>query len=152
MAAFGYWAGYAGAAIALLSWAHQVRHPEVTQGPVPVFDSAPDLIQHIKSTVEPAIRANGSQLPRVMVIGALGRCDRGAVDFCLAAGLDQEFIQKWDMAETARGGPFAEIAASDIFINCVYLGLTLTPPFVTFESLSAQERRLRVHLRRKLRP
>jgi saccharopine dehydrogenase (NAD+, L-lysine-forming) len=144
VAAFGYWAGYAGTAVALLSWAHQVLHPGVPQGQVPVFDSAPDLIQHVKSTIEPAIRANGNQLPRVMVIGALGRCGKGAVDFCLAAGLDQELIQKWDMAETAPGGPFAEIAASDIFINCVYLGPTPSPPFITFDSLSSPERRLRV--------
>ncbi|KAI0433493.1 Saccharopine dehydrogenase [Xylaria sp. FL1042] len=144
VAAFGYWAGYAGAALALLSWAHQISHPGVTQGQVPLFDSAPALVQHIKSAVEPAIRANGDQPPRVVVVGALGRCGRGAVDFCLAAGLDQETILKMDMAETAAGGPFAEIAASDIFINCVYLGPNRTPPFVTLESLSAEGRRLRV--------
>ncbi|KAK2759775.1 hypothetical protein FQN54_002509 [Arachnomyces sp. PD_36] len=144
VAAFGYWAGYAGAAVALLSWAHQVQHPGVAQGPVPVFDSAPDLIRHIKSALEPAIRVNAGESPRVMVIGALGRCGSGAVDFCLAAGLGQDSIQKWDMAETARGGPFAEIAASDIFINCVYLGPNPAPPFITHESVSSQERRLRV--------
>ena len=144
VAAFGYWAGYAGAAIALMSWAHQILHPGVAQGPIPVFDSAPALLQHVKSSIEPAVRANNGQVPRVIVIGALGRSGKGAVDFCLAAGLDQESILKWDLAETARGGPFAEIAASDIFINCVYLGPTPTPPFVTFESLSVQGRRLRV--------
>ncbi|KAG8407049.1 Saccharopine dehydrogenase, variant 2 [Metarhizium acridum] len=144
VAAFGYWAGYSGAAIALLSWAHQVLNPGVTQGPVPVFDNVSVLVQHIKSAIEPAIRINGGQSPRIMVIGALGRCGKGAVDFCLAAGLGQDAILQWDMAETSRGGPFAEIAAVDIFINCVYLGPTPTPPFVTFESLSTQARRLRV--------
>ena len=144
VAAFGYWAGYAGAALALLSWAHQVLHPGVTQGVVPVFDSAPALVQHVKSATEPAVRANGGQLPRVMVIGALGRCGKGAVDFCVAAGLDQDSVLKWDLAETAAGGPFAEVAASDIFINCVYLGPTRTPPFVTFDSLATEGRRLRV--------
>lgn len=48
------------------------------------------------------------------------------------------------MAETAKGGPFQEIAESDIFINCVYLGPSKTPPFLTFESLSGPERKLRV--------
>ena len=48
------------------------------------------------------------------------------------------------MAETSRGGPFLEIAASDIFINCVYLGPTPVPPFVTYESLSEPGRKLRV--------
>lgn len=144
VAAFGYWAGYAGAAVALLSWAHQVRHPGVTQGPIPAFDSAPALVQHIQSALGPAIRANGDRLPRAIVIGALGRCGSGAVDFCTAAGLREESILKYDMAETARGGPFKEITESDIFINCVYLGPNPTPPFATFESLSTPERKLRV--------
>ncbi|KAI1495291.1 Saccharopine dehydrogenase [Biscogniauxia mediterranea] len=144
VAAFGYWAGYAGAALALLSWAHQVLHPGVVQGPVPAFDNAQVLVQHIKSAIEPAIRANGGKLPQVVVIGALGRCGKGAIDFCLAAGLGHESIIKMDMAETARGGPFSEITESDIFINCVYLGPNRTPPFATLESLSAPGRRLRV--------
>ena len=53
--------------------------------------------------------------PRVIVIGALGRCGRGALDLCRAVGIpdDQEHLLKWDMAETARGGPFPEIVESD---------------------------------------
>jgi len=48
------------------------------------------------------------------------------------------------MAETASGGPFAEILDVDIFVNCIYLNSSI-PPFVTRESLSAQEdRRLSV--------
>lgn len=144
IAAFGYYAGYAGTAIAFMSWAHQVLHPGVTQGAVPLFESAPALIQHVKSVLEPAIRANNGQPPRVIVIGALGRCGKGAVDFCREAGLGEESILKWDLAETAKGGPFKEIPESSIFINCVYLGPTPTPPFVTFESLATSERQLRV--------
>lgn len=45
----------------------------------------------------------------MLVIGALGRCGRGAVDLCLKAGIPTENVLKWDMAETAKGGPFAEI-------------------------------------------
>lgn len=144
VAAFGYWAGYAGAAIALLAWAHQLTSPGTPQGPVPVFDTAPVLAEHIKSTIEAPLRANGGKPPRVIVIGALGRCGKGAVDFCTAIGIPESSILKWDMAETAPGGPFPEVAESDIFINCVYLGPNRTPPFVTFESLATPARRLRV--------
>lgn len=59
--------------------------------------------------------------PRVIVIGALGRCGRGAVDMCVKAGVPESNILKWDMAETAPGGPFKEVIESDIFINCIYL-------------------------------
>ena len=51
---------------------------------------------------------------------------------------------KWDMAETAGGGgPFEEVAAADVFINCIYL-TKLISPFVTRESLSRPGRKLRV--------
>lgn len=47
------------------------------------------------------------------------------------------------MAETSRGGPFPEIVAADVFVNCIYL-TTPIPPFVTRESLSLPGRKLRV--------
>lgn len=142
VAAFGYWAGYAGVAIALLSWAHQILHPGSALGPVPVFDSAADLISHVKSALEPALQANQGVYPRVIVIGALGRCGKGAIDLCEAAGVTN--ILKWDLAETRPGGPFPEVAQSDIFVNCVYLGAHRIPPFTNFESLSSPGRNLRV--------
>ena len=40
-------------------------------------------------------------------------------------------------------GPFSEIAASDVFINCIYLSQTI-PPFLKIESLSKPGRKLRV--------
>jgi len=47
--------------------------------------------------------------PQVLVIGALGRCGSGAVSACEKIGLSADNILKWDMAETAKGGPFQEI-------------------------------------------
>ncbi len=76
--------------------------------------------------------------------GALGRCGKGATECCLAAGIPENSILKWDMAETSRGGPFSEIANTDVLLNCVYLGAHRIPPFTTLESLSTPERRLRV--------
>jgi saccharopine dehydrogenase (NAD+, L-lysine-forming) len=40
------------------------------------------------------------------------------------------------MAETSRGGPFAEIADHHIFVNCIYL-MGAIPPFITTEQLNA---------------
>lgn len=146
VAAFGYWAGYAGAAIALMAWSHQVLHPGTALGPLPLYESADTLVADVRSAVAQATEQNtqSGEVPRIMVIGALGRCGTGAVDLCVACGIPQESILKWDIAETARGGPFPEIAASDIFINCVYIGAAAIPPFVTFQSLSKPGRRLRV--------
>ncbi|KAF5636386.1 Saccharopine dehydrogenase [Fusarium tjaetaba] len=142
VAAFGYWAGYAGTALALLSWAHQLLNPGVPQGPVPVVDSASALTELVKGKVDAARSANHGALPRLIVIGALGRCGKGAIAAAEAIGVSD--ILKWDIAETSKGGPFTEVASSDIFVNCVYLGSHKIPPFTTFEALSAPDRRLRV--------
>jgi saccharopine dehydrogenase (NAD+, L-lysine-forming) len=90
------------------------------------------------------MKLNNGKQPRIMIIGALGRCGKGATECCLAAGIPEDSILKWDMAETSRGGPFSEIAEADIFVNCVYLGAHRIPPFATLESLSTPDRRLRV--------
>ncbi len=41
---------------------------------------------------------------------------------------------KWDLAETAKGGPFQEILDVDIFVNCIYLSSPI-PHFLTHEQL-----------------
>ncbi|ATY65274.1 saccharopine dehydrogenase [Cordyceps militaris] len=143
VAAFGYWAGYAGAAVALLAWSHQVQRPGVPLGAVPLYSSAAAMVDDVKAKVSDALRTVGD-FPQIIVIGSLGRCGRGAIDLCLAAGIPPSTLLKWDMAETAKGGPFKEITDSDIFINCVYLGSKVIPPFTTLESLSKPGRRLRV--------
>ena len=48
-----------------------------------------------------------------------------------------------DLEETKAGGPFKEVAESDIFINCIYLA-TKIPPFVTLDSLRSPGRKLSV--------
>ena len=144
VAAFGYHAGYAGAAIALLAWAHQVQDPETACPSIQAYPSATALVTDIKRQMAAAAPRNDGRPPRVIIIGALGRCGTGAVDLCREAGISESDILKWDVAETARGGPFAEIAAADVFVNCIYLSGTPIPPFVTRESLSVPGRKLRV--------
>ena len=54
-------------------------------------------------------------------------------------------IIKWDMAETAKGGPFPEILDVDIFVNCIYLSSQI-PSFLTPDTIIAagKTRRLAV--------
>jgi saccharopine dehydrogenase (NAD+, L-lysine-forming) len=54
--------------------------------------------------------------PRAIVIGALGRVGTGAADLCAAMGVA---VTKWDVAETASGGPFPEVLQHEIFLNCI---------------------------------
>ena len=62
---------------------------------------------------------------------------------CKNAGLPDSDIIKYDMAETAKGGPFHEIVEADIFVNCVYL-TSKVPPFVTHDILASPDRNLSV--------
>ncbi|KAJ8118900.1 hypothetical protein ONZ43_g3903 [Nemania bipapillata] len=143
-AAFGFSAGFAGTALALLSWAHQILHPGVPQDKVPAFDSASELISRVRSSVAEALPLNNGKYPRLMIIGALGRCGKGAIQCCVDAGIPEESVLKWDLPETKRGGPFSEIVDVDVLLNCVYLGPHRIPPFITLDLLSTPERRLRV--------
>ncbi|PGH08334.1 hypothetical protein AJ79_06021 [Helicocarpus griseus UAMH5409] len=148
IAAFGYHAGFAGAALALKTWAWQLEHPDGT--PLPGVDQFTDgrgyyvneaeMINQIREDVARGEKIAGRR-PRVLVIGALGRCGRGAVDACVKAGCED--ILRWDMAETAKGGPFEEIVESDIFVNCIYLSEKIAP-FVDMESLKSPNRKLSV--------
>ena len=130
VAAFGYWAGYAGAAVALKCWIAQ-QSGEIC-GPVGV---QPDS-RHLQLTLQEELVTTGTQRPTALVIGALGRVGTGAADLCAAMGIP---VTKWDMAETAHGGPFPEVLAHDIFLNCI-LARPGTPVFVPASAKSLPRR------------
>ncbi|MBA84478.1 saccharopine dehydrogenase [Thalassobius sp. S69A] len=127
VAAFGYWAGYAGAAVTLKTWAAQQRGQIC--GPVGVYPSKDALNAELLSELD----ALNVPRPTAMVIGALGRVGTGAADLCTAMGVD---VTKWDMAETASGGPFPEILQHNLFLNCIF-ARPGTPVFVPTETLTA---------------
>jgi saccharopine dehydrogenase (NAD+, L-lysine-forming) len=127
VAAFGYWAGYAGAAVTLKTWAAQQRDQECP--PVGVYPSKDALNAELLAELD----ATGADRPRAIVIGALGRVGTGAADLCEAMGVS---VTKWDMAETASGGPFPEILEHDLFLNCIF-ARPGTPVFVPQAALTA---------------
>ena len=131
VAAFGYWAGYAGAAVSLKCWAAQA-HGGIA-GPMARYPGRQALLDDL------AIQMAATGRPRVIVIGALGRVGTGASDLCAAMGVP---VTKWDMAETASGGPFPEVLDHDIFLNCI-LARPGCPVFVPRSALTAP-RALRV--------
>ncbi|RKO88036.1 hypothetical protein BDK51DRAFT_5765, partial [Blyttiomyces helicus] len=143
VAAFGYYAGFAGAAIGIDVWSHrQIAGPDAPYPSISPFNNETELIAHIKNRLDQAVSKAG-RLPEVMVMGALGRCGNGAADFALRVGIPDEKIVKWDLAETAAGGPFPEILRHDIFVNCIYLS-TPIPAFLTTSMLADSPRSLTV--------
>ena len=130
VAAFGYWAGYAGAAVTLKAWAAQQRGELC--GPVGVYGGKDALLSDLGAELD----ALNMDRPAAIVIGALGRVGTGAADLCETMGVQ---VTKWDMAETASGGPFPEILAHDLFLNCIF-ARPGTPVFVPREALSADRK------------
>ena len=125
VAAFGYWAGYAGAAVSLKCWAAQQRGGIC--GPVTRYDGKAALLAEL------AAEFAGLTRPRAIIIGALGRVGTGAADCLTALGVQ---VTRWDMAETASGGPFAQVLQHEIFLNCI-LARPGCPVFVPASALTA---------------
>ncbi len=119
VAAFGYWAGFAGAAVTLKCWAAQQQG--ATAGPITPYVGADAL----KAAL--AAELDGLSRPDALIIGALGRVGTGASDLLEAMACR---VTGWDMAETAHGGPFPQILDHALFINCILAG-PKTPVFVT---------------------
>lgn len=141
-----------------MTWAWQLKHK--TNEPFPgvtPYEKESLLIDEVTKAVEEGA-AEAGRLPQVLVIGALGRCGRGAVDLCEKVGVKAILVsrlvnviylllsnaQKWDMEETnAKPGPYQEIVESDVFVNCIYLSQKI-PPFIDPKSLSSPDRKLSV--------
>ena len=131
VAAFGYWAGYTGAAISVKCWADQQRGR--LTGAIGAFANKQALLSDLtRALAADAANIAPNRLPRAIVIGALGRVGTGAADLCRDLGIE---VTKWDIAETARGAPFPEILTHNIFLNCI-LARPETPVFVPASALS----------------
>lgn len=152
-------------------------NPSSEYSSITPFDNETELITHIRTQLEKAstfIRYSNSDFeliesphkviitgkyPKIMVMGALGRCGTGACDFATRVGFPRSYfidfeidfvsyrssenILKWDIKETAKGGPFDEIIDADIFVNCIYLSSPI-PAFLVPSQLEAPKRALSV--------
>ena len=131
VAAFGHWAGFAGAAVASMAWCG--RHSDAVSGlaSLTVYPDKAALVDSCRRQLDGCASA-----PRVMIIGSAGRCGAGATE--LFRELDVE-VTLWDIEETRDGGPFEEILEHDVFVNCVFVSKPIQP-FLTPEFLSRPRR------------
>ncbi|KAJ7169607.1 hypothetical protein C8R46DRAFT_895772 [Mycena filopes] len=138
VAAFGFHAGFAGAASGAIALASQRKGQ--TLGHLQPYENEEAMVTNVKQLL-----GGSGKGVKALVIGALGRCGRGAVDLFRKIGLAEDDIVKWDLDETAKGGPFEEILDVDIFVNCIYLQHQI-PSFITRDQIVAagNSRRLSV--------
>ncbi len=123
--AFGYWAGYVGAALGVLELAGQLGTP---------------LAPTDQQILDAQVRATGLDPVETLTVvtGARGRSGRGAVDALAVAGLAP---MRWDRSES-RTRDVSHLLEHDLLVNCV-LTTTPTTPFVTADDLD-RRRRLRL--------
>ena len=131
LAAFGYWAGYSGAAVSLKAYADQQNTKGIC-GPVSVFESKETMADDIRN----AFVNVENKFPKILVVGALGRVGTGAIDFCESLGLK---VTKWDIEETKNGEPFPEILEHELFLNCI-LAKPGSPIFIRNEHLNTNRK------------
>ncbi len=133
IAAFGYWAGFAGAAVGVMTWIAQRCATDMQS--IGVYTSKDTLVaelqQGLKQVAPEDVAAFSS-----LIIGALGRVGTGAADLFAALDLPST---KWDMAETAHGGPFPEILTHNLFVNCILAGPKV-PVFVPKSAVMSPRR------------
>ena len=113
VAAFGYWAGWMGAALGahrLLE--RRLGRDDISNGVSP-FESQAVVIDKLKAL---AAEVDGS-LPTAIVIGAKGRSGTGACECLEAIGMS---VTKWDMEETRILNRQA-LLAHDLLVNCVLM-------------------------------
>ncbi|MBX2883708.1 MAG: saccharopine dehydrogenase [Granulosicoccus sp.] len=135
IAAFGYWAGYAGAALALLAWCAQQTDRLPVLLPVSDYPDRAVLLEELRAALKQTPKT-----PAVLVMGALGRSGQGAVELLREAGAK---VIAWDIQQSQSGGPFKEITDADVFVNCVFVQKAI-PPFVTDTSLAIADRQLSI--------
>jgi len=119
--AFGFWAGYVGAALAVLHHRGELDAPLRSM-------SREELDDRLRRT--PAAE-------RALVIGALGRSGRGACEALHAAGVP---TTAWDVEET-RELDRERLLDHDILVNTIFAGVPGTP-FLTAEDLLRSDRSL----------
>ena len=129
--AFGYYAGFVGAAVTLLGLAAQRRGERLT--PLAPWVSSEALCDAVEAAIGPAV-------PDTLIVGAKGRVGTGASDLLSRVGVTSQTL--WDIEETAHGGPFPEILDREVFINGILAGPG-APVFVPPEAASGR-RRLRM--------
>ncbi|MEV7346462.1 saccharopine dehydrogenase [Streptomyces sp. NPDC093544] len=122
LAAFGYWAGYLGAALAVLHHRGRLRTP---------------LRPTSKEELDAELAPDGSE-SKALVIGALGRSGRGARAALETAGVEPTC---WDLEET-RDLDRPALLAHELMVNTV-LTTRPIPPFLTDKDLDEPGRRLR---------
>jgi len=133
VSAFGVWAGYTGAAIGLDVWLSGKLGLDYNQRTkLNSFASSLELRQ----TLESRLADLGGEKPKVLIIGHLGRCGRGAKKFFSELGIE---TTGWGSKETKERSEIKEILDFDLLVNCALM-TKKRKPWLTKEMMTGDYR------------
>ncbi len=131
VAAFGHWAGFTGAALALKIWAFKKLNLNIEDiAPLMPYNSSQDLIEKIGGYLD----LSGAK-PKALILGHKGRSGRGAQALCRQLGID---FDGWGRAETLQNTDSKKILEYDILINTVLINQA-TKPFLTAKCIEEEK-------------
>jgi saccharopine dehydrogenase (NAD+, L-lysine-forming) len=135
IAAFGYWAGFAGAAVGAALWAHHKTNGSLNSYKIKDFyETSEHLVAEINDQIGSVDGAKNA-----LITGMRGRSGTGAKEFFEQVGFN---ITGWDKEHTSKGGPFSQILNYDIFVNCVLM-MSKQAPFIDKQTI-AQSKKLNI--------
>ena len=106
-----------------MDWAWQLEHGGKPLPGKDYYKNEGELIREVKAEMEKGVTKTRGSRPRVLVIGAWGRCGKGALDLCKAVGIPDDNLLEWDYPHTQKGGPFPEIRESDVTYSPLCLNM-----------------------------
>lgn len=133
VAAFGVWAGFTGAALGLDLWiAQKLKLNMNERGPLTSFESSDALVDVMKARLSDV----REERPKVLIIGARGRCGQGAQDFFNKIGIEATL---WGSNETKGRSHMSEILDYDLLVNCALMTFK-AEPWLTREMFDGSQR------------
>jgi len=135
VAAFGNYAGIAGAAIALMIWALKMKGEKAPFTIPYLYMNENEMIKDIYGLLNSL-----DEKPSVLIIGSKGRCGLGANYFVKQFDIS---AVHWSREHTKREDINKKILTFDILLNCVFVDET-TPQFLSKQDLVKSKKKLSV--------
>lgn len=132
VAAFGVWAGFTGAALGLDLWISQKLGMNMnSRGTLSSFENSDELVTQMKTRLSDL----REERPKVLIIGANGRCGRGARDFFNRMGMQ---VTLWSSKDTKDRSHIKEILDFDLLVNCALM-TTKSKPWLTLDMFDGRQ-------------
>lgn len=135
IAAFGYWAGFVGAAVGLEILLKLYLSEDLKTYQLKSYKNKNNLLEHLKILLQKVKNKTTNKKIKALIIGSSGRCGTGAKDLLQSLDINPT---GWGPKDTKDKGLFKEILDQDLFLNCVFVTKKI-PAFLSTDFLNQQK-------------